>query len=272
MKPIRLLALDLDNTLLRSDLTISFRTRNALKKADAAGVTIAFATRRAPRSTERFSKLLGGGRHLTYLICDSGALVMESQSGERLIDDKIDTKSALAVCDLADAEGFAIQIYEDDIMYLSKENEFTQYSEKITGVRQVVLQNFRDLVSHGCRKMLIPGDPMLLGHLETLMRTYMAGEITILSGRKYLLEILPKGTDKGTALAHIAEKIGVGADETCAIGDAASDTGMIQWAGMGVAMLNGEEVAKKAADIVTKHRNDDDGVAEIIEQYILTRE
>jgi Cof subfamily protein (haloacid dehalogenase superfamily) len=266
-----MLALDLDDTLLRSDLTISYRTRNAIKRAEAAGVTVVLASGRAPAAMEQFAKLLGMHKRPGYLICNNGTVIQESHTGTIIDEIRIDAGAALIAFDLADAEGFPVQIYEDDIMYVSRTNEFTEYDQKLTGLRQVVVENFRAMVGGGCHKLLIPGDPMLLSPMETLLRTYMGSNITLFTSKPYFLEILPAKTDKGTALAKTAELMGVKREEVLAIGDSMNDEAMIRWAGMGVAMANGDARIKNIAALTTEKTNDDDGVAEVIEKYVLVK-
>jgi Cof subfamily protein (haloacid dehalogenase superfamily) len=272
METIRILALDLDDTLLRSDLSISFRTRNVIKKAASQGVVIALASGRVPAAMERFSKLLGMHKRPGYLICNNGTIVQESHTGSRISETLLNSAAALAVYDLAVAEGFAVQLYEEDVMYVSRDNEYTRYDQKLTGLRQVVVENFRDMIEEGCYKLLIPGDPMLLQPLESIIRTYLGNDITLFTSKPYFLEVLPKDTDKGTALAMIARTLGVGREEVLAIGDSMNDEAMIRWAGMGVAMANGDERIKGIASLVTEKTNDDDGVAEVIEKYVLGKE
>jgi Cof subfamily protein (haloacid dehalogenase superfamily) len=272
METIRILALDLDDTLLRSDLSISFRTRNVIKKAASQGVVIALASGRVPMAMERFSRLLGMQKRPGYLICNNGTIVQESHTGNRISETLLNSAAALAVYDLAVAEGFAVQLYEEDVMYVSRDNEYTRYDQKLTGLRQVVVENFRDMIEEGCYKLLIPGDPMLLQPLESIIRTYLGNDITLFTSKPYFLEVLPKNTDKGTALALIAETLGVGREAVLAIGDSMNDEAMIRWAGMGVAMVNGDERIKSIASVVTEKSNDDDGVAEVIEKYVLGKE
>jgi Cof subfamily protein (haloacid dehalogenase superfamily) len=272
MNSIRLLALDLDDTLLRSDLTISYRTRNAIKRAEAAGVTVVLASGRVPAAMEQFARLLGMHKRPGYLVCNNGTIIQESHTGNTVYEIRIDVSTALSAYDLANAEGFPVQIYEDDILYVSRANEFTEYDQKITGLRQVVVENFRAMVGGGCYKLLVPGDPMLLAPLESIIRTYLGSDITLFTSKPYFLEILPAQTDKGTALAKIAELLEIKQEEVLAIGDSMNDEAMIRWAGMGVAMANSDERIKNIAALVTERTNDDDGVAEVIEKYILAKE
>jgi Cof subfamily protein (haloacid dehalogenase superfamily) len=271
MSAVRLLALDLDDTLLRSDLTISYQTRNAIKKAEEAGVIVVLASGRIPAAMDQFAGLLGMHKKAGYLICNNGTLIKESHTGKTVYEIRMDVKTALTAFDLADAEGFPLQIYEDDIMYVSRHNEYTGYDQKLTGLRQVVVENFRAMVGGGCHKLLIPGDPKLLVPLESILRTYLGDSITIFTSKPYFLEILPANTNKGTALEKVAEFLGINQKDVMAIGDSMNDEAMLKWAGMGVAMANSDDRIKNIADLVTTRDNDDDGVAEVIEKYILSK-
>ncbi|MDR2747926.1 MAG: Cof-type HAD-IIB family hydrolase [Treponema sp.] len=269
MEPIRMLVLDLDDTLLRSDLSISYRTRNIIKKAVAQGLVVVLASGRIPAALDQFSKTLGMNKYPGYLICSNGTIIQESNTGKIILEIQLGIETALAVYDLATAEGFPVQVYEDDIMYVSKTNEFTRYDQKLTGLKQVVADDFHAVVKKGCNKLLIPGDPMLLQPLEILIRTYLGSDITLFTSKPYFLEILPRETDKGTALAKVAGMLGVEQKSVAAIGDSMNDEAMIRWAGLGVAMANADDRIKKIAGMVIEKSNDEDGVADFIEQYIL---
>ena len=271
-KRLRLLALDLDDTLLRSDLTISYRTRNAIKRTESEDVIIVLASGRIPEAMIHSSQLLGLNKRPGYLVSNNGAIIQESHTDKIIHEARIDVETALAVCDLASAEGFDMQIYEDDIMYVTRQNVYSNYDQKLTGIRQVVVENFRAMVAGGCHKLIIPGEPAHLAHVEKILSTFLEGKVNIFTSRPYFLEVMPKGTNKGSALEMIAKLNGISAEETLAIGDSMNDEAMIRWAGTGVAMANGDERIKSIATIITERNNDDDGVAEIIEKYFLEKD
>jgi Cof subfamily protein (haloacid dehalogenase superfamily) len=264
-----MIALDLDDTLLRSDLSISYRTRNAIKRAESLGIVVVLASGRIPAAMDQFARLLGMHKRPGYLICNNGTIIRESHTGNILYDKKIPPEAALIAYDLAAAEGFPVQLYENDIMYVSRSNEFADYDQKITGLRQVVVENFRAMVAAGCYKLLIPGDPMILRPLQNLLGSYLGKDATLFTSKPYFLEILPPGVNKGTALEQISRILNIDRESVLAIGDSMNDEAMIRWAGMGVAMVNGDERVKSVADLVTEHSNDDEGVVEIIERYVL---
>ena len=268
MTPVLLLALDMDDTLLRSDLSISFRTRNAVRKAEAMGVVVVLASTRAPAAMERFSGILGLNKRPGYLIANTGTIIQESQTGEIIYEQKIPAQAALLVFDLANAEGFSVQMYDNDILYISQTNEFSEYDKKITGLRQVVVDNFRSMVASDCHKLLISGDPALLKPLARLLEN-TAGDITVHVSKPYRLEVLPKGADKGNALRLISKKCSIPREAVLAVGDSMNDESMLRWAGYPVAMSNADSKLKEIAALVTEKSNDEDGVADVIERYII---
>ncbi|MDR1469654.1 MAG: Cof-type HAD-IIB family hydrolase [Spirochaetaceae bacterium] len=269
MSKFRLIALDLDDTLLRSDLSISFRTRNAIRRAAQEGVSIVLASGRVPHALDSFSRILGLHKRDGYLICGNGTIITESRTGKVVYESLLPKNAALVAFDLADAEGFPVQLYDDDVMYISRRNEFTNYDQKLTGMRQVVVSNFRSMVEAGAHKLIIPGDPMILKPLEDILRAYLDTEVTLFTSKPYFLEILPPNIDKGTALAFVAQRLLVPREEVFAIGDSMNDEAMLRWAGCGVAMANSDPRIKNLAALITERTNDDDGVAEVIERYVL---
>ncbi|MDR2098027.1 MAG: Cof-type HAD-IIB family hydrolase [Spirochaetaceae bacterium] len=269
MSPIRLIALDLDDTLLRTDLSISFRTRRTIKRCLAAGIKVVLASGRTYNSVYPYIKMLSLQKYNGSVICENGAMIQEAATGRVIEQTTLPEKPALAAFDLADAEGFAVQIYEDGIAYVSRKNEFAVYEKKLTGMHQAVPDNFRGLIANKCHKLVIPGDPMLLKQLEVILRNVLENEATIFTSKPYYLEILPPATDKGTALEKLAASLGIKPEAVMAAGDSMNDEAMIRWAGFGFAMLNGDERIKKIARFVTESSNDEDGVARAIEQYAL---
>jgi Cof subfamily protein (haloacid dehalogenase superfamily) len=268
---IKLIAMDLDDTLFRSDLTISWWSRRILKRAAARGVEIVPASGRTPESLMHYThkyKL----QHIThYYIAENGSLIL---NGEGAAIDKtlIPAKVAMTAYKLVDAEGFAIQKYSGGTIFVSRSNEFTDYDKKLTGLNQIVAEDFAKVVETGCTKLVIPGDPMTLKPLEDILRTYIGNEATIFTSKPYFLEILSPVCDKGTALAKIAQMANIQQDEVMAFGDSMNDEAMLRWAGIGVCMRNGDERMKKIARIVTGETNNDDGVARTIRQYVLKGE
>jgi Cof subfamily protein (haloacid dehalogenase superfamily) len=193
----------------------------------------------------------------------------ESDSGSIVHQATLTSETAVMVYTLADAEGFSVQIYEGDTIYVSRRNEFADMDVKLTNLHQVVAEDFKSMAQSGPLKLLIPGDPMILKPLEEILKNYLGEKATIFTSKPYFLEVLPANCHKGSALAKVAELVHVSRESVIAIGDSMNDEAMIRWAGVGVCMQNGDEQIKTIADIITRKTNDDDGVAAFIEEYLL---
>jgi len=266
MATVRLLALDLDDTLLRPDFSVSYRTKTAIRKAESRGVMVVLASNRTPAAMGQFSALLGLNKKSGYQIADSGTIVQERNSGKILYEQKIPPEAALLVFDMADAEGCAVQIYDNDTLYISRANEFTGYDQKLTGCRQVIADNFRSMVAAGCHKMLIPGDPMILEPLAKLLGA-LSDNAVIQASMPYLLEVLPAGVNKGSALAFVAEKCAIPREEALAV--SMSDTSMLRWAGCSATTRNAGAEFRNIAALILEESGDEDGVALLIDRCIL---
>jgi Cof subfamily protein (haloacid dehalogenase superfamily) len=237
----------------------------------AAGVQVVLASGRSYIGMRRYIRELSLHKTRGCVICGNGALTQEAATGKITAHATLPAGPATAAFNLADAEGFAVQISEGDAVYVSRENEFTAIDMKLTGVRQLVPADFKSLIADNCHKLVIPGDPVLLRPLEVILRNFSGAELTVFTSKPYYLEILPPETDKGTALANLAAKLGIEQDEVMAFGDSMNDEAMVRWAGCGVAMKNGDERIKEIARLVTERSNDEDGVARVIESYVLTQ-
>jgi Cof subfamily protein (haloacid dehalogenase superfamily) len=219
--------------------------------------------------SEKYVRFLNLHKKKGYIISSNGAHIKESDTGNIIRQIILPPDIAVLVYELADAEGFFVQIYEGNTIYVSRKNEFTNADEKLTGLRQVVAENFKNMVESGPLKLLIPGDPIMLKPLEEILKNYLGDKATIFTSKPYFLEVLAANCHKGSALAKIAELVKLPRESVIAIGDSMNDEAMIRWAGVGVCMQNGNEQIKAIADLVTRKDNNDDGVAAFIEEYLL---
>jgi len=115
---------------------------------------------------------------------------------------------------------------------------------------------------------MIVGKPDKLEHLEKELVSYYNGKVSIYRSEPFFLEILPPGVDKAKCLQSLALRLGIRREEVMACGDGFNDVGMIQYAGLGVAMANAQQVVKDKADFVTLS-NEEDGVAAAVERFVL---
>lgn len=265
---IRLVAMDLDDTLLRDDWTISPRVLKAIQKAQAQGVIITIATGRMTISTRPYAEQIGVD---VPIITYHGASVQQVLSGEILFRCVIPSAVATEIIEDVAKRGIYGQVYLKDRVVTSKLNEWSKEYAKIASV-QVEEADLSVLLSQepeGVEKILLIAEESVLDRLAPSLKQRFGEKIHITKSKPNFLEITDCAVNKGVALAMLAKHLGIAQEEVMAIGDSFNDLEMIQYAGTGVAMGNARPEIKAQADIVTVS-NEEDGVAEAIERYVLT--
>ncbi|MCP2262078.1 hypothetical protein LX15_005810 [Streptoalloteichus tenebrarius] len=262
-RPPRLVATDLDGTLLRSDGTVSARTRAALSAAAAGGAEIVFVTARPPRAIAHIAEQVG---HLGTAICVNGAvtyeLARERIVGTRPVALDAATRMAETLAARLPGVGFAVE----------------------TGIRVIAATGFGPRWDHDHRHVVVPtvSDVLRLAesiaklfvwsadhHADPLLELARAaaaehGECTH-SGGSGLVEISAVGVSKASTLAAYCAARGIAPDEVVAFGDMPNDLDVLGWAGAAYAMANAHP-AVLAATPRRAGTNDDDGVARVLER------
>jgi hydroxymethylpyrimidine pyrophosphatase-like HAD family hydrolase len=256
----RLVAIDLDGTLLRSDGTVSARTAAALDRVQQAGARFVFVTGRPPRSVLNTMRPLG---YTGEVICANGALTLDMRSG-RLSD-----KALIPAAVLADAAARlrrAIPGLGIAVEYTDRHVRDRHYQPGAWGTAEPIpwLPD-EELFARDAVKLL-GRHPSLSGDDLLDLAAPVVGEIVAVyhSGGLRLLEATAAGVSKGTALARLASRLGIAAADVVAFGDMVNDLPMLAWSGRSYAMANAHPDVLAAAGQVIPG-NDDDGVATIVE-------
>lgn len=262
---IKLVAVDMDDTLLDAKQIVSPRTRAAIKQAVKEGVTVTIATGRMYSSAVPYARQLELD---VPIITYNGALIRSSLSGETFLHRPIEASVAAGILARASEENWYIQSYLDDVLYIEENNEKSAYYEKVAGIKAVPVGEKLYSMPGAPTKMLILDEPDKIQQIKNRIHREFGEKITLATSKPNYLEMNQPGVNKGVALLYLAKTLGAEQHEVMAIGDSQNDLDMIECAGFGVAMGNAAPNVKKAAQAVTG-RHDADGVAEAIEKYVL---
>lgn len=268
---IQLLAIDLDDTLLTEELTISEENQRALRAAEDAGVKVLLASGRTLFSMRDYSRRLGLWERNGFLIANNGATVLSTLKGETLLQKPIEPAVGLEAWEIVQKYGLTMQYYGDGEIFCSDPSPYTQEDCRLTGQVWHRITPFATALSTPRIKFVVPGDPALLPKVEAELKEHIGGQANIFISKPYFLEILRRDADKGTALKFAAEELSIPRHQVMAIGDSMNDYGMIEWAGTGVAVANAIEAVRKNADYITEKDHQHNAVAEAIERFIFTR-
>ena len=263
----KLIAVDLDDSLLGSDLTISARNREALINAMEQGTLVTIATGRMLRSALPYARQLGLD---VPIITYQGGLIKNAFSGEVFYNQTLSIEISQKIINLCQAKGVHLQIYIGDEYYFEEKNKYSDMYHRNVGVEGEPVGPLDKFISCRPNKLLIIDEPNRIIEMRDEFSTLLETEIEITTSKPEYLEFTHRDATKGKALEYLANLKGISKDKIIAIGDSYNDISMIQYAGLGVAMENAPEKVKIHADYVTG-LNDEDGVAQVIDKFVLGR-
>ena len=261
---VRLVATDLDGTIIRSDGTISARTSRALAAAEAAGIAVVLVTGRPPRWMAEVAEAIG---HTGLAICSNGAQLYDLHT-EQVVDSRLlSPATLLTVYSRLSAQipglRFAVEYGSGFAHEPGYEHGWT------IGGRDIRVDRPEAIMDRPAAKLLARHPTLDPDELLAAASALLGAEATVThSSTSALLEISAPGVTKASGLAELAERLGVPAEQAIAFGDMPNDLAMLAWAGRSVAVGNGHPAVLAAADEVTAS-NDDDGVAAVVERLLL---
>jgi Cof subfamily protein (haloacid dehalogenase superfamily) len=260
----RLVATDLDGTLLRSDTSVSERTRNTLRAVREAGVQVTLVTARAPRwVTEIFARL---GLDTGYAVCSNGAIVYDFAADATLLHQRLsaDVSKRIVEALREAAPGVAFACERESMSF--REPHYVPLWP--TPGMEVPRTDALVFVAEPVSKLVVQHPQLTQEELYALVAGICGEDATATISGEVLVEISAAGVTKAYALAALCEAIGIGSHAVLAFGDMPNDIPMLEWAGHGVAVRNAHPDVIAVADEVTD-ANDDDGVAAALERLLV---
>lgn len=264
MKP-KILAFDLDGTLLTTDKTISPRTREVLIAFQRAGGTVAIASARPAVGTAAYSQILRLAEHHGLVIAYNGAQIVDQTSRKIIFEKTMDPDIARAF--IRNVEAFPVSVLVDDgSRYYTNDPDGYQveYQRAAIGIPIERHAPLADFVDFPLCKILVMGRGSVLDRFTREITEPFAEVFDFFRVGEYYLEVTFKGFSKASGLKALENQLGISRTQMIAFGDSQNDAGMLAYAGIGVAMKNGEAPAKAAADAVTAYDNDHDGIAHFL--------
>ncbi len=265
---IKLLALDLDDTLLREDLSIAEEDVRTLRAAEDLGVHIVLASGRTPEGMTRYLNLLGMDKKEGYLISYNGGQILRSDTLDVEWSRSLDPMLSREIYQDCLNWNIPIQCYREGTILTSRENYFSEMDTKLTGMPRKEVSPEEFFLQEPI-KMVIPLEPEALKKIADKLNEKYGSRANMFISKPYYFEILSPEADKGLALKHLAAQHGVTRDEVMAMGDAMNDVGMLRWAGISVAPANAREEILAMVNWVTTRTHNEGAVTEAIHRYIL---
>ena len=265
--PIRLIALDMDGTLLDPQSRLTERTIKALRAAGEKGAGIVLASGRMPCALRGFVSTL----NITApLIAYNGALIADSRTEEPMASFPVEAALAREIAAACEELNLHIQAYRGDAFCCERDNVFARdYQAFLDGpVRmEAVGRKLSEWLDFDTPKLLAIDMVERISELLPILRECFAGRVKVATSQPRFIEFVSPKAGKAVALERLSELTGIAREDIAAFGDGLNDLDMIEWAGRGYAMANAPEAVRAKADAIAPS-NAEDGVAQVVEQLI----
>jgi hypothetical protein len=271
--PIRMLALDIDGTLVGDDLVVGERTRRVILRAVHQGLAVSLVTGRMTGSAVRFAALLGL-RH--PIVGYQGGLVREmpraeGRAGRLLFHRPLDAGLARAAVRWSHEHGLEAHLNHLESLVIPDEDPYVDDYSAFLGVRAIRVPSIEEWIQRPVTKVVAVGEPPRPTELLPAARAWLAGRAEATVAHPRFLEFTARGISKGAAVRWLARRQGIPPGAVLAIGDQLNDLEMISAVGHGTAMAGAAPDVLAAARYVAPPV-EEEGAAEVIERLALAPE
>ena len=263
----KLLVLDIDGTLTNSQKEITPATVSALTELQERGIKVVLASGRPTPGVVRLAEELNLAKYGSFILAYNGAKIINCQTNEIIHQAVIPRQYIAQLYDAAIANNVGIISYENDgVISGTAIDQYMELEARINHIPIKQVDNFVEYIDFDVNKCIMTSDGEYLATVEQKLKEQFKDELSIYRSEPFFLEIMPQNIDKAYSLGKLLAHLNLSKDEMVCCGDGFNDLSMIQYAGLGVAMANAQQVVREAADYITKS-NDDDGIVHVIEKF-----
>ncbi len=267
MKNIKMIVLDMDDTLLDNEHNISEKNKLAIKKAQEKGVYVVLASGRPTGAMIKYARELELGKYGSYIISYNGGEVINCKNERVIFEQSLTKEEVHDLYDFSREHKVQILTYYNNEIISEDESEYIDVEKVITKMNHNKVESFKDHMTSGAIKCIMLEEPTYLKEVEVKLKESRRDKSVAIS-KPFFLEVMPKGIDKGKTLDKLCKQLGLDSSEIMAVGNAANDLSMIEYAGLGVWVANVDKDLVPLGDAVVAS-NLEDGVSEAIYKYVL---
>ncbi|WP_339656289.1 Cof-type HAD-IIB family hydrolase [Flavobacterium frigidarium] len=264
----KMLVLDMDDTLLKDDHTISNENKEMLFKAKEKGVHIILASGRPTPAMTRYAQELELDN--SFIISYNGAVITDLKTNEIIFEQMLTKDQIHELYEYSVKSNTAIITYIDGAVVSETDSEYIDIELNITGLPHNKVVSFKEAVQTPAVKCILLEEPSYLKTVEKDLKEAMP-HLSVSMSKPFFLEVAQHGIDKAASIKILAEKLGVLQSEIIAVGNAGNDLTMIEYAGLGVWVDNVTPELRDRGDLIVASNNDH-GVAEVVQRFILNQE
>jgi len=263
----KLIAIDMDGTLLKDDKTISIENYCAIQKAKEAGVKIVLATGRPLNGIKKYLSHLDLITEHDYTVVFGGAAVLNNKTEKIISRNILDLKDWNYLFSLSQKLKINIHVLTETSCITPKDNKYSNQEAAMNNIPLIIDNPTNMKENLTLIKIMFIDEPALISEAISSLPKELYDKYTVVQSAPYYLEFLNINANKGLGVKALAKSLNIKQEEVICIGDAGNDTDMVLYAGLGVAMENGFEELKEVANFITLS-NENHGVAHVINKFI----
>ena len=266
----KLIALDMDGTLLNEEKKISQGNLRAIKTAKESGKKVVLATGRPLLGIRRFLKELDLISEEDFVIAFNGALVQNTKTGRVISKTTLTLKDYKELYEISKSLNVNIHALSENEVLTPKSSKYTLVEAQLNDIPIIEIPVEEISNEFTIVKVMFIDEPEILEKIIPQIPAEIMEKYSVVRSAPFFLEFLDKTVNKGAGVDAVAKELGLTKEEIICVGDAGNDIDMIKYAGLGVAMENAFDEVKDVADFITLS-NEEDGVASVIEKFMLNK-
>lgn len=265
----KILALDIDGTLTNSNKEVTPLTLKKIKEIQGLGHMVVIASGRPLPGIRKIADTLELEKYGGYVLAFNGGRIVNYKTGEVVYQAQVPHNVIMDIYDYIKDKDASYVTYENDTVITGTGiNEYTELEARLNFMPLKKVDNFKKYVDFPVNKCLIGAQDETAAVIEKELNEKFGDRVTIFRSEPFFVEIMPKDVHKATSLEKLLGILKMDRKDLIACGDGYNDLTMIEYAGVGVAMANAQQVVKDHADYITRS-NEEDGIADVIDKFIL---
>ncbi len=269
MTKYKMLVLDMDDTLLTDDYKISRTNKEALLKAQNLGVHVVLASGRPTPAMLAYAYDLKLPEYGSYILSYNGAVITDLKNNTTIFEQSLTQEDIHRLYDFSKEHSVHIITYLNGAIVSETDSEYISIETRLTGMPHHKVSHFKAAVNGPATKCILLEEPNYLKRVEVILKKAMPDK-SVATSKPFFLEVTQQGIDKAASLDRLAQRLNISASEIIAVGNASNDLSMIEYAGLGVWVDNVTPDLRDKAQVIVASNNDD-GVAEVVERFLLNR-
>lgn len=266
----KMIVTDLDDTLLNSKKQVSPIDKEAIMKAQKAGIKFILASGRPTFAMKELAQELKLADYGSYILSFNGSIITECSTGKNITEESLTKEDIHLMYDFSKKHNTHILTYINDEIISETNSEYIDVEVNLTKMNHRKVEDLKKTVDRDAVKCMLLEEPSYLKKVEEELKKEYGNKYSIAISKPFFLEVTKLGVDKGTAVKKLADILGIKIEEVIAAGDSFNDLPMLKAAGTSIAVANAQPEIKEIVDFVVSS-NDEGGMAELINKFIFTK-